>query len=645
MIGKLVKKLTNTNVNEFFLEELLNSKFNKKKLEEICKEYEIDLNYLDSNGDSFLHTALEHYRNESALWLLSKDININVENKKGIVPFDIAIQNQNHRVVKKIIEKENIDKNKKDIHGRTYLQDAVILGDHEMAKILIENNADVNSRDNKGQNILFDAISYGNKNFIEYIIELKGLELSNIDNEGNTVLHNRYMLENDDIALKLIENGVNPNIRNKEGETYLSIVAQRGVESFYIIESSVKNGFDINSKVSNKNNILMEVLSALSNIDPMDEAKRHSLVAMGKKLIEIGIDVNATNVDGETALFQTVKANDLESTKMLLENKIDVNIQNNNGETALFYSCYGGIEKLLITIKLIKYKADPTIADNKNQTILEVLNNLVLSNHGKEEFIDNSIMKYAISGTRFMNVLKAIFKYTKYKLDFLDSKGNPIFFNPLLYDHISLFKLYLKKGVDIHMLNKEGKNLFFVYVEKVFEDDEEDIEFETGLSMLISAKVDHNSYDETGWTVVSKIIAKTSCNINLFKSLIKRVRFDYKVVDKLGRSVIHSAVWSGRVDVLKMINHIDPDIKNVSDHYGILPVIYASLIGNKEVLLSLIKLKTQVKTKKPISQAAIRKFSPLLKNIEKLIEDSINESEKRVMIGISKQLEIDFVIR
>lgn len=645
MIQKLIEKMQNINPKELFLNTLLNKDFNKEKLEEIYLKHNIDLNYINVNSECYLYLALYGGQIDAAIWLIKKEVEIDVANKHGITPFDIAIQNQYHRIVKSILSRIDVEINKQDMYGRTILQNSVMLGDHEMAKILIEHNADLNSQDNKGQTVLYDALSYGNIDFIDYLLTLKKLDLNSVDNEKNNILHHTAALNNDEIALKLITHGVNPNLRNHEGETYLSIIAPRGIEALKIIETSIENGFDINSRISSKNTILMEVLSSLSNTDPTDEAKRNSLLQMSEKLIEIGVDVNVVNDDGENALFQTIRSSDLNSTLMLLEKKADVNLQNSKGETPLFYAGYGGIEKLELTILLLKYDANPTLQNNKKQTIIEILNNLVLSTHGQLKFIDNDVMKYAVGNTRFMNVLKAIFKYYKKDLNFLDSTGNPIFFQALLYDNIPLFKLYLKAGVNFQTLNNDGNNLFFEYVLKVFQNDDTDVDFETGLSMLISAKVNHNAQDKTGWTVVSKIVAQTKCNKELFKSLIKRVRFDYKIVDKLGRSVLHSAVWSDNLEVIQLVNNIDSDIKNIPDHYGILPSIYAALIGNKRLLLYFVEIKGKIKTNQVISQGAIKKFSPLLKNIEKLKTQTNNNYETQIILSTLQQLKKDFVIK
>ncbi|MEA3354182.1 MAG: hypothetical protein U9Q33_10235 [Campylobacterota bacterium] len=144
--------------------------------------------------------------------------------------------------------------------------------------------------------------------------------------------------------------------------------------------------------------------------------------------------------------------------------------------------------------------------------------------------------------------------------------------------------------------------------------------------------------------MVSKVIGTTTCNFNLFKTLVKVVRFDYRLVDKLGRTAIHTAVWSSNINVIKIINYIDKDIKNIPDHYGILPTIYAALLGDKRLLLYFIDIRAQIKTSIPISKAAIKKFSPLLKNIEKLTQGVEDQSELIKLQSVIKQLQSDFTL-
>ncbi|MEA3290669.1 MAG: ankyrin repeat domain-containing protein [Campylobacterota bacterium] len=634
----------NKDPHELFLNELLNSSFNPKNLNKLIETRHININHINSKFETSLHICLENRKIDAAIWLLEQNASVSIANQDDKTAFDIAISLNQHRIVSLILEMHDIDIDKKDQFGRTLLQDAIVLGDHEMANILLENSADINSRDNKGRNVMYDALSYGNDDFIEYLIGFRALELNNIDNDDNTIMHHNFVLENDDLAVKLIQHGANPNIRNDKGDTYLSITAQRGIEAFYILEAAIKEGFDISARVADENTILIEVISAFSNISPDDEERRKSLFLMTQKLIENDIDINAVNKNNENALFQAIKVNDTEQVAMLIGAGIKVNQQNNNGETPLMLASYGGIEKLDCTILLLKHKADPTIMNEKGKTLFEILNEIILSNHNKKELIDNDIMKYAIGGTKFIHVLKEILDNNSRDLNFMDSTGRPLFFMPLLYNSLPLFKLYVKANVDLQTLNKDGKNLFFEYVLKVFEDDNMEIDFQSALSMLISAKVKHNVVDETGWTVVSKIIGNTTCNIELFKTLVKVVRFDYRLTDKLGRTAIHTAVWSSNINVIKIINYIDKDIKDIPDNYGILPTIYAALLGDRRLLLYFLDIKSKIKTNTPISRAAVKKFSPLLKNIEKLthgVEDKTNLQKINIVI---KQLKEDFIL-
>lgn len=629
--------------HEIFLNELLNPEINKKRLSELLKK-DVNIDKIDSNFETFLHICIERRKIDAALWLIKNNASVDILNKDGKTAFDIAVELNIHRVTDIILKYCDVNIDKKDQFGRTILQNSVVLGDHEMAKILISHNANLNIKDNKGRNVMHDALSYGNLEFIEYLLSLKKIDLNNKDEDNKTVLHHSFILENDDLAVKFIQKGANPNIKDNDGNTYLSLTAQRGIEAFWIIEASIKEGFDISARVADENTILIEVISAFVKIDPEDKQRRESLFLMAKELVEIGIDVNALNKDNENALFSAIRINDAQQVAMLLGAKIQVNIQNINGETPLALSVYGGIEKIEITELLLKHGADTTIMNKNGKTIFEQLNEIILSNHGKKELIDNDVMKYVLSGSKFIHVLKLILDYNKRDLNFFDSTGRPLFFQPLLYNCLPLFKLYTKAGVDLKLLNKEGKNLFFEYVFKVFENDDENIDFQSALSMLISAKVPHNTTDETGWTVISKVIAKTKCNFNLFKTLVKVVRFDYRLTDKLGRTAIHTAVWNGNIDVIKIINYIDKDIKDIPDHYGILPCIYAALMGDKELLLYFVDIKAKIRTDKPISQAAVRKFSPLLKNIENLLCEDDPLNEKRKINIVIKQLQKDFTL-
>ena len=98
----------------------------------------------------------------------------------------------------------------------------------------------------------------------------------------------------------------------------------------------------------------------------------------------------------------------------------------------------------------------------------------------------------------------------------------------------------------------------------------------------------------------------------------------YTIQDLQGRTVIHNAVWSKKTSIVKKIYTISPISINIVDNYEILPITYAALLGNQELVITLLHLNSNISGRKRISEKAIKKFSPMLKNLKKLkigIED------------------------
>jgi len=617
---------------EIFSSELIKKDIDKKLLQKMLDNSEVDINYRNSIGETFLHIALRAKKMQAAIWLISLDIKLDIVDNEGLSVFDIAINNQNHRVVKLILDSLDINLDKKNEYGRTMLQDSVILGDHEMAKILLEHNASINSKDIQNRNVLYDAISYGHKDFIKYLLEFNELELNNIDTDKNTIFTHSTIQRDDNIATMLIEKGANPTILNKDGNSFLSQCALRGTKAIPIIKTSIKHGFDINCKLSNNNTILMLLVDKAATLNKEeDRDKRLDILHQIEQLVDKGLDVNVINKDKETSLFTAAKYKDEEIVKILLSSEIDVNKKNIKGQTILAICVYKGVELFNIISELLKFNADPTIKNSEDKTLYEEINDIIINNSNDKIVHD-----------QYIRILSLLIKFNKKDLNFLNSEGDPLFYKPLFHNHILLFKMYVKAGLDIYKLNKGGHNIFFEYVVKVFEKNDDKIDFQSALSILISSKVNHNMKDETGWTALNKIIATTPCNLKLFKTLVKVVKFDYTLVDKLGRTAIHNSVWKGNSNIVRIINFIDPNIKDIPDNYGILPIVYAALTGNQNLVLTFIDIKAKSTLEICISQAAIKKFTPMLSNLDKLTNNIEDKLQLRQLSNVIKTIKNDF---
>jgi len=646
MIKKLFRSFNYNEEN--FLEELRGKDFDKESLTNMLNSGKIDINYQDKHLRTFLHLTIQTNNTEAASWLIDNKININLEDQEFKTALQYAVRYNNYEIVKKLITINNEMINKKDIYGRSLLQEATISGNHKVAELLLKYKADINSKDNQGRNVIFDALTFGDKDFINRLLEEDDLELNNIDINHETIMHNQYVEENEDIALKLIEKGASTTIQNGKGETYLCKAALKGVDNYDVVKSALENGADINASASKGNNsILMELISASLKRGSTVDNNREALMPIITNLIDDGIDVNAINEDGETALFPAVRDGDVKLTQMLLNAGANPNIINKEKETtlsitALYVSALKGVDGILTLKALLERGADATIKNKDNKTLFEILNDIILHIHKKVIITDKEIVEKISPTGQYMQVVREILEYNKQDLNFLTTKDEPIFFAPFMYGIMELFKLYINNKSDINTPNKEGINLFYKFVLKVFEVNNPKIQLKTYLGILLTNKADHNFKDKTGWNVLNKILS-THTDMNFFTLLIKTMRFDYYSQDNLGRTIMHTAVWFDKDKVIRTLSLINKEISNVPDNYGILPITYAALLGNQKLVVLFLHFNSNIKSNTHISKDAKEKFGSMVRNLPKLTLNVTNKdilNKINILIG---QIKRDFI--
>jgi hypothetical protein len=101
-------------------------------------------------------------------------------------------------------------------------------------------------------------------------------------------------------------------------------------------------------------------------------AAKKGNVALVKKLLEKGADVNAVNKDGETALMWASDKGHTEVAKLLIEKGADVNVADKSGTTALIWASLAGhteIVKLLKTVTSAKEEKTVTSAKEEKPAI------------------------------------------------------------------------------------------------------------------------------------------------------------------------------------------------------------------------------------------------------------------------------------
>lgn len=234
--------------------------------------------------------------------LVSIGFNPNVKNKNGEEPALQIIKNKDNIIWLETLEKLNPDLNIKDASGKTLLQYAIDDNNPELVKNLLEHGV---SADLPQHNYLSELKA--DKAAITKLLLDKGADTSYMAPDGRTLLMIAVQNLNIVLAEHLLQNGVDMEIRDKNGNIAL----------FYIAEAL-------------KNNQEMKQDKLLS-----------SLKLMAQKLQQFGVDINTQNGNGETVLIYAAKIKVpyyTELLKILTELGIDAQTKDQYGKTAADYA-------------------------------------------------------------------------------------------------------------------------------------------------------------------------------------------------------------------------------------------------------------------------------------------------------------------
>lgn len=195
-------------------------------------------------------------------------------------------------------------------------------------------------------NTLCKFVQDKNSEVLNYISKMENI--SEIDNNGNTLLHTALMWENYEVANYLIDNGIDLNIQNKSLHTPLFIAVKNNNREL------VKN---LLSK--NANTDLLES----TNQSPLFSAICRKYIDIAKDLIDAGADLDIRDLSTKCPIiFQCLEGEDNDIAIYLIEAGADLNQQNIEKKTLLHLVI--DINNQVIFDKLLEYKAQ---TEHKNK--------------------------------------------------------------------------------------------------------------------------------------------------------------------------------------------------------------------------------------------------------------------------------------
>ncbi|CAB3385435.1 Hypothetical predicted protein [Cloeon dipterum] len=297
-------------------------------VEKVCflvEEIGVDARAKDKNGFTALLIAYNEGK-ECVDYLMTKDINLDVKNKRGQTCLHVAAENDDLDALQTWIELGG-DLDSVDNGGLTALHIAAESGHLQFVKKLLASKPEAT----EAQNLDVSESSSGSS-LVKYE------RVNRCDNEGRTALHLAAKSENVDLVKWLLENNADLTLTDMKGNNAIHYAIENERMLRFINE---KNGHLVNQRLKDGNTTLHLMIQCFCSKE---------VVAW---ILEQGdIDINAKNDLGDTPLLMACKELFSNVAELLLTRNVDVNVPDTRGKTAMHYAAERG--KLGLVQKMYK---------------------------------------------------------------------------------------------------------------------------------------------------------------------------------------------------------------------------------------------------------------------------------------------------
>jgi ankyrin repeat protein len=328
-----------------------------------------DINARLKDGRTGLMLAARLGKDERILSLLAKGADVNAQDNTGSTALMIAAavkwEDQSLKMMKVLMSK-GANPNVKDNQGRTAADRAAQAGYIDRATLLVEGGTTIPDRaafmKRARDYALWRAIAGGKVSVATALLN-QGADPNFRDDQGSTLLtiaaSEEYSAEK---AILLLDHGASVNLANSAGDTPLMVAVDRYQPT--IVKALLDHGADANAVDRDSNTALIRAAASKHSW----EEERKPLIHF---LLEKGADPSRGNAHGVTALM-LMALNGNPAAELLLEKKIDVDARDDQGNTALLYASRFFIRgwQKRIGWALLKKGANVNAANQRGQTAL-----------------------------------------------------------------------------------------------------------------------------------------------------------------------------------------------------------------------------------------------------------------------------------
>lgn len=327
------------------------------------------LDQVDSQGWTLLYSASVYNQVELVELLLKKGVSVGPFNENGSSPIQVASENGHLEIVKLLLQ-DGMDKQSVDIMGASPLHRAAFRGHLEVAKLLLdhgalmdapnargvtpfqgaaingqlhilemllERGADINARDGNLRTALHEACLAGQLRTVQLLLE-KGADVALVDMHGMTPVAVAASYGYVEIITALLAHGADISVANRMGWFPISIAADYGhidavklllplvedidqIRSFHesFLDTLIRRGYLDLLKLAQDHHNPDFHRGNLHGRNPLHVAVRHAQLDIFSYLLNLGIDVTATDTMGDGLLRFAASSGDLQTCNLVLD--------------------------------------------------------------------------------------------------------------------------------------------------------------------------------------------------------------------------------------------------------------------------------------------------------------------------------------
>ena len=429
-----------------------------------------DVNIVDNNGSAVF------MRSNRTTIPMPGNIQLNTSLVSyGLSPLHWAAMKDNTHLINSLI-RQDMSPDITDPNGQTPLMRAAILGQNKAIRTLLNKGADIHARDKNGNTPLMWAVSSSDYPKTVKLLLMHGARIDDKNNEGITPLMWAAALGLNNSVKLLLEKQANPNLLDNKGRsaftwtvqnghldtTYLLLDSGRGKRkkiSFYVPGMFI---FNLPEKFEHSG-IKLDIEKPISGEgeNPLMLAIRFNNLSLVKRLIEMGSNINATDIEGLTPItLAALYESSSQIINLLVQAGANVNNQSDEGKDfpLLFAAAYNNKE---LIEELLKNGANVHLKNIDGETPLFRASTLYFQINLIKDMEKDGLTPEPLpqdAAQKHAEIAKILIQHGANVNETNNENKTPLLWAVSLPGHAPIVKVLLDAGADIHHQNNKGRD-------------------------------------------------------------------------------------------------------------------------------------------------------------------------------------------